>query len=154
MKRFYKLLLSGFGAGWLPIAPGTWGAAVAALAAWPLALLAPAHATLVLTVLIISCTWIGARGSHLLANEWGEDPKQTVIDEMVGMWITILGFPLHWPILLAGFLLFRIFDILKPFGVRRLEDIGGGWGVMLDDVMAGVYANLLLQIGCLVIAAF
>lgn len=152
MKRFYKLLLSGFGAGWLPIAPGTWGAAVAALAIWPLAVLDPAVIVLILTILIIVFTWIGVFGSDRMAAEWGDDPSQTVIDEMVGMWITVIGFPLSWPWLLAGFLLFRAFDIWKPFGIRRLEALGGGWGVMLDDVLAGVYANLVLQVAWLVLS--
>ncbi len=151
MKRFYKLTLSGFGAGWLPVAPGTWGAAVAALATWPLAALAPAQATLVLTILIVVFTWIGAMGSDVLRAEWGEDPKQTVIDEMAGMWISVIGLPLTWPVVLAGFFLFRFFDILKPLGVRRMESIDGGWGVMLDDVLAGVYANILLQAGLMLL---
>jgi phosphatidylglycerophosphatase A len=68
-----------------------------------------------------------------------------VIDEMVGMWIAVLGLPVSWQYWLAAFLLFRFFDIFKPLGVRRLEKIEGGWGVMLDDVMAGVYTNVLLQ---------
>ncbi len=149
MKRFYKLTLSGFGAGWLPVAPGTWGAALAALLAWPLTILTPQLVPLELTVLIIGFAWIGALGSNVLAEEWGDDPSQTVIDEMVGMWIAVLGLPLQWPYWLAGFFLFRVFDIIKPFGIRRLEKIEGGWGVMLDDVMAGVYSNVLLQLAVL-----
>ena len=146
MKRFYKLMLSGFGTGWLPVASGTWGAAAAALIVWPLTWLTPGVLTLELTVLIVGFTWIGVLGSDALAAEWGEDPSQTVIDEMVGMWIAVLGLPMTWQYWLAAFLLFRFFDILKPLGVRRMEKIGGGWGVMLDDVMAGVYANLVLQV--------
>lgn len=146
MRRFYKLMLSGFGTGWLPVASGTWGAAAAILMVWPLAMLTPSALTLELTVLIVAFTWIGAIGSHVLASEWGEDPSQTVIDEMVGMWIAVLAVPLSWQYWLAAFLLFRFFDIFKPLGVRRLENIEGGWGVMLDDIMAGVYTNLLLQI--------
>lgn len=151
MKRFYKLTLSGFGAGWLPVAPGTWGAAAAALVAWPLtAMTTPAVATLGLTIFILAFCWIGALGSDVLAPEWGDDPSQTVIDEMVGMWIAVLGMPHHWHYWLAAFLLFRFFDILKPLGVRRLEKIKGGWGVMLDDVAAGVYSNLILQVAVLI----
>ena len=146
MKRFYRLTLSGFGAGWLPVAPGTWGAALAALLAWPLALATPQLLVPELIVLIVAFSWIGALGSDALADDWGADPGQTVIDEMVGMWITLLGLPMDWRYWLAGFLLFRLFDIVKPLGIRRLESITGGWGVVLDDVMAGVYANLLLQI--------
>lgn len=151
MKRFYKLTLSGFGTGWLPVAPGTWGAAAAALIVWPLTNLTPSAAVVELTVLILVFSWIGAIGSNLMAEEWGEDPRQTVIDEMVGMWIAVLGLPLDWKYWLAAFFLFRFFDIFKPLGIRRLEKIGGGWGVMLDDVLAGVYSNLLLQVTLLVL---
>ncbi|MBK8969496.1 MAG: phosphatidylglycerophosphatase A [Saprospiraceae bacterium] len=147
MRRFYKLMLSGFGAGWLPLAPGTWGSAAAVLLAWPLALLLPGWwYAFALGALTVSFLWIGARGSALLEAEWGKDPSQTVIDEIVGMWIALLFIPLNWTWWLAAFLLFRFFDIFKPLGIRRLEKIGQGWGVMLDDVLAGIYANLVLQV--------
>ena len=149
MKRFYKLMLSGFGAGWLPLAPGTWGAAAAALLVWPLAMLTPSALPVELTLLILSFSWIGALGSDAMAEEWGEDPRQTVIDEMVGMWIAVIGLPVDWRYWLAAFLLFRFFDIFKPLGIRRMEKLGDGWGVMLDDVVAGAYANVLLQLICL-----
>ncbi len=146
-RQTWKLLLSGFGTGWLPLAPGTWGAALATLLLFPLALLPSATmATLVLTVAIVVFTWLGVIGSDMVADEWGDDPRQTVIDEMVGVWIALLGLPLTWPWLLGGFVLFRFFDIAKPLGIRRLESLHGGWGIMLDDVLAGVYANLVLQI--------
>ncbi len=146
-RQTWKLLLSGFGTGWLPLAPGTWGAALATLLLFPLAMLPSATmATLILTVAIVVFTWLGVIGSDIVADEWGDDPRQTVIDEMVGVWIALLGLPLTWPWLLAGFVLFRFFDIAKPLGIRRLERLHGGWGIMLDDVLAGVYANLALQI--------
>ena len=146
MRRFYKLMLSGFGTGWLPLAPGTWGAAAAALLVWPLTIWTPGLLNLELSGLIIAFLWIGVLGSDQMTAEWGEDPSQTVIDEMVGMWIALLGLPMLWPWWLAAFLLFRFFDIFKPLGIRSLEKIGRGWGVMLDDVLAGVYANMVLQI--------
>lgn len=148
MRRFYKLMLSGLGTGWLPVAPGTWGAAAAILLVWPLAIWTPGVLHLELMALIILFFWIGAIGSDQLTEEWGEDPSQTVIDEMVGMWIALLGLPLQWQWWLAAFFLFRFFDIFKPLGIRRLEQIDRGWGVMLDDVLAGVYASLVLQIAC------
>lgn len=139
-------MLSGFGAGWLPLAPGTWGSAAAILLVWPLAVWTPGLLHVELITLIVLFFWIGVLGSDLLRNEWGEDPSQTVIDEMVGMWIALLALPFEWPWWLAAFLLFRLFDIFKPLGIRRLESIGQGYGVMLDDVLAGVYASLLLQV--------
>lgn len=138
-------MLRGFGAGLLPIAPGTWGAAVAVLLAWPVAVWQPTGLPYLLGVLILTFFGVGVVGSNRMEAEWGKDPSQTVIDEMVGMWIALLLLPTHWPYWLAAFFLFRLFDIFKPLGIRRLENLPGGWGVMLDDVLAGLYANLLLQ---------
>jgi phosphatidylglycerophosphatase A len=164
MNRFYKFMGSGFGAGWLPVAPGTWGAAVAVL---PLFFFTKTHPsvsdtfgrssnaifssfhgiyTFILTILVVIFTWIGVKAVDFLQEEWGDDPKQVVIDEMIGVWIAILGLPLTVPNLILGFILFRFFDIAKPLGIRQLEKIKGGWGVMLDDVLAGVYANIILQV--------
>jgi phosphatidylglycerophosphatase A len=145
-KKINRLFLTGFGAGTLPVAPGTWGAALATLMVWPMPILSIPVVHLLLSVLIVVFLWIGVNGSAAVASEWGKDPKQTVIDEMVGLWITVLGGPYTWTHLLAGFFLFRFFDIAKPLGIRRLEPLENGWGVMLDDVLAGVYANIVLQI--------
>lgn len=145
-RAVYKFLLRGFGAGLLPVAPGTWGAAAAVLLAWPLARWAPDYFHLILCLLIPASAWIGARGSALLRDEWGEDPSQTVLDEITGQWIALLWLPFEWPYWLAAFFLFRFFDIFKPLGIRRLEKVGGGWGVVLDDMLAGVYANVVVQV--------
>jgi len=77
---------------------------------------------------------------------WGKDHNRVVIDEVAGMCITLLLIPLKWQYTLIGLILFRFFDILKPFGIRKLEELPGGWGVMADDVLAGIYANVLLQL--------
>ena len=74
------------------------------------------------------------------------DPSFVVIDEVAGQLITLFLIPFSWIYLLAGFLLFRAFDILKPFPARRAEELPGGWGIMLDDIFAGIYANLFLQL--------
>lgn len=148
MKIIYKTLATFFGAGYAPIAPGTVGALFAAIAVyiwqvvdsnlevygWPL-----------LIVTIIT-TLIGVYVTDQLESEWGKDPSKVVIDEAIGIWIAILFVPVNLYYLIAGFVLFRIFDIWKPLGIRKLERIKGGWGVMLDDVLAGVYANLVLQV--------
>jgi phosphatidylglycerophosphatase A len=149
-----KLLASGFGAGYAPIAPGTAGAMVACLmliilngwlpevfsTEWKFPH-APCYLLLVGTFFIV-----GVVASDLLEPIWGKDPSAIVIDEMVGMWISLLWVPFRWPYLLAGFVLFRVFDIWKPLGIRRIERWKGGWGVMMDDVLAGVYANIVLQL--------
>jgi phosphatidylglycerophosphatase A len=153
MRNFYKFMALGFGAGRLPLAPGTWGAALALLLIYPLvhwAIFTPSVFTLFLSILIILFTWIGVKACDVLEDEWGEDPKQVVIDEMIGVWIALLGFQTTGGndifIFVAAFILFRFFDIAKPLGIKQLENIKGGWGVMLDDVLAGVYANIVLQI--------
>lgn len=146
MKNLYSFTAKGFGAGLLPLAPGTWGAAAAALLALPLMWVTPPLAQLVLTVLAIVFSFVCAKAVDMFADEWGEDPRHVVADEMVGMWLTLVGLPLTLSNFALGFLLFRFFDIAKPLGVRRLEAIPGGWGVVLDDVLAGVYANIVLQI--------
>jgi len=143
--QFWKIFLSGFGTGFLPLAPGTWGAILALLLMWPFLVFLPHQFTLILSIVILIFSWIGALGSDLLATDWGKDPRQTVIDEMVGIWIALLGIPRELKYWVAAFLLFRFFDILKPVGIRRLEKTGGGWAVMLDDILAGVYANVVIQ---------
>jgi phosphatidylglycerophosphatase A len=146
MKRFYIWTSSGFGIGWLPLAPGTWAAAAAIL---PLLLFTNASfawRNAVLLALIIVFTIVGAKAAHFMAPEWGEDPRHIVLDEMVGVWVAVLGCSWQWQYLLAGFILFRFFDIVKPLGIKCAENIGRGWGVMADDLLAGVYANVLIQL--------
>ncbi|MDA1278593.1 MAG: phosphatidylglycerophosphatase A [Chloroflexi bacterium] len=82
--------------------------------------------------------YIGTEGDH--------DPSRGVIDEWVGMWVTIAFLPATWPWLVAGFFMFRALDILKPFGIRRLEAVPRGWGVMLDDVGAGIVGAVVLNV--------
>ncbi len=146
MKNFYKLIASGFGSGRLPLAPGTWGAAVAVVLTLPLMDAPPSATRLTLTVLIVVFSILCAKAVDVFADEWGEDPRHVVADEMVGMWLTLVGLQLNLVNIAVGFLLFRFFDIFKPLGIRKMESIPGGWGVVLDDVLAGVYANILLQV--------
>jgi phosphatidylglycerophosphatase A len=77
----------------------------------------------------------------------GKDSYRVVIDEVAGMWVSLLFVPITTPTLVAGLVLFRFFDITKPLYIRRMEKLPGGVGVMMDDVLAGVYTNILLQIG-------
>lgn len=148
-SKFWKFIVSGFGTGYIPLAPGTWGAGLAAFMGFHLNLLPALYTPIILAIAILVFYWLGVVGSELLAGELGDDPKTTVIDEMIGMWIALIGVPLSLPWVIAAFFLFRFFDIVKPFGIRKFETLKGGHGVMLDDVAAGVYANIVLQLALL-----
>lgn len=89
---------------------------------------------------------LGIYSSGKVEAGWGKDSYRIVIDEWVGMSLALLFVPVRWPNLLTGLVLFRFFDIAKPFYIRKLEELKGGWGVMMDDVLAGIYANLVLQL--------
>lgn len=82
--------------------------------------------------------------------DWGKDSSRVVIDEVSGMLIAILFLPHNLYILAGGLVLFRFFDILKPLGIRKLEALKGGTGVMADDVLAGIYSNVLLQLAAII----
>lgn len=139
-----KIIATVGGAGLLPLAPGTWGAAVGALVLLPFLGKSGLEILPVLLVSTAALTWLGAAVARKLEPEWGDDPKQFVLDEFVGVWVSLLGHALTGANVLLAFVLFRIFDIWKPLGIRRLENFSGGWGVMLDDVGAGLFANILL----------
>jgi phosphatidylglycerophosphatase A len=138
-----------FGAGRLRPGPGTWGSAAAALlwlwAAMGLQLAPEPLAWLTLAA-AMSALVVGIPAATRVEGESGrEDPGYVVIDEVAGQWIALIHSRVNLSHLLAGFLFFRLFDIVKPWPARQLERLPGGWGIMLDDVAAGVYALLLMQ---------
>lgn len=147
---FHVILSTGFGTGFVPGAPGTVGAFLALLIWYGLYLLLNPVALLWTTVgLIVVTTVVGAWTSRVMERYWGEDPRTVVIDEFVGTWIPLLvaAVPdkLTTAILaLVGFASFRLIDIFKPLGCRKMERFGNGWGVMLDDVLAGSYALIIV----------
>lgn len=147
---FHVILSTGFGTGFVPGAPGTVGAFLA-LVIWYVLYLFVAPATLfwITVALIVVTTVVGAWTSRVMERYWGEDPRTVVIDEFVGTWIPLLvaATPDKWPtalLALAGFAAFRLIDIFKPLGCRKMERFGNGWGVMLDDVLAGTYALVIV----------
>jgi phosphatidylglycerophosphatase A len=141
-SRAVLLLGSALGTGYAPIASGTFGSALAV--AWCLI----PHATHpgVLLPLTLVLLFLGARAAEKMEAYYGPDPAEVTVDEVVGQWITFLFLPVSIPLLIAGFFLFRFFDIVKPYPARVIDRRRGGWPIMLDDVVAGVYANLVLQI--------
>jgi len=147
MKSLHKLNATVLGAGYSPFAPGTMGALVGMLILFLIKWQQPElqYFTWGLLLATVIFTLLGVWSTNELESEWGKDPSKVVVDELIGVWIAVLWIPAetHW--LILGFILFRFFDIVKPLGIRRLESIKGGWGVMLDDVGAGIYANLVLQ---------
>lgn len=146
-KLFHIIIASGFGSGFSPFAPGTAGALVAVIIWTVLFYVTPFNILLVVTsLLIVLFTAAGIWSADKLESEWGKDPSKVVVDEMVGVWIALLAVPVGnvWYILFA-FLLFRFFDIFKPLGIRKMEQLEGGIGVMADDILAGIYSFLLLM---------
>ena len=138
------LVATGFGAGRVPIAPGTAGSAQGVLLFWLLARYGGPWAPLVGFVVVAALGfWSAGAAARQLG---GEDPGPVVIDEIAGQMLALLFLPPSWVVLLAGFLLFRIADILKPFPARRLETLHGAAGIMADDLAVALYVNLLLQV--------
>jgi phosphatidylglycerophosphatase A len=143
VKGLVRVLASGLGTGFSPLAPGTAGSLLAALLYW---LIAIRSWWLYLSVLVVGM-FLGVYVSGQAELLWGHDAGRIVIDEVVGMWVTMAFLPRSFLLLASGFFLFRGLDIWKPFPIRRSQRFPGGWGVMTDDLIAGVYANLLLQLG-------
>lgn len=160
------LVIATCGVGYIPIAPGTWGAAIGvglylllseasielfadvAVRGWNELPLEALHQTLMLSVVIcigFVGTWAASRSEPLLARK---DPGPVVVDEVVGQLITFLFVPVKagWWVVVAGFLLFRLFDIWKPHPINRLEALESGVGIMADDVLAGAYAATLMSL--------
>jgi phosphatidylglycerophosphatase A len=142
------LIATFFGVGHLQPGSGSWASAITVLAWWAASyLVVPKWFIPVEIIVALAITLIGIPPSTTVARESGQkDPGFVVIDEVAGQMISLIGIPLNWKYLLAGFILFRGFDIVKPFPLRRLERLPGGTGIMMDDVGAGLYAVLLLHI--------
>lgn len=162
------LLATWFGLGYLPKAPGTWGSLGGAALAifvswleyrnssadlyqgrnfWTAAILPGYFAVLMAVVIAVAGVMAADRAARYAEVK---DPQWVVIDEVSGQLITyylfFLVMPLSWKGFLLGFILFRLFDIWKPFPARQLERLPGGWGIMADDWMAGIYAAILLRV--------
>jgi phosphatidylglycerophosphatase A len=142
------LVATFFGAGRLRPGPGTWGALATGLLWWLIASHIPAGARLpLILLLLVIMVAIGIPAATLEARGCGrKDPSHVVIDEVAGQLVTYIACPIVWRALLAGFILFRVFDILKPPPVRSLEKLPEGTGIVVDDLGAGVYGLIVLQL--------
>ena len=138
IKAFATVL----GVGYLPVAPGTWATVVGVAIAFYLGNNLPAFTILLLVLLILGIMTSGL--VEKLLNQ--KDPGIVVIDEVVGVMIALWGLPMIWSVMICGFFLFRAFDMFKIYPINKLEAQPGGWGIMLDDCMAGVYTNVILRI--------
>ena len=134
------MLASAFGAGYSPVASGTVGSFVTVVAIWLLPL-TPLRIAVALVVVLLVGIWAGSRVERVLGKK---DPGLIVIDEVAGMLLSVILLPRTIPVLITAFLLFRLFDIWKPFPARESQALTGGMGVMVDDLIAGVYALVLV----------
>jgi phosphatidylglycerophosphatase A len=139
-----EIIATGLGSGLWPIAPATAGSAAALLLYWALPISGTGNSTVFFMMIAITFA-IGTWAAGRVGTPADPDPKRVVIDEWAGVWATVAFLPTTWAWLLAGFLLFRVLDIAKPFGIRKLEKIHGGFGVMLDDLAAGVVGAIILN---------
>jgi phosphatidylglycerophosphatase A len=166
IKDYFALAVTTFGVGYFPLAPGTWGSIVGVLiylgagfidAVWrhhwsvehnlnPDQTAAVSHIfmSVVFLIFCLAGIWAASRSTELFGNT---DPSQAVVDEVIGQLITFsfVPFTTSWKLILAGFLLFRLFDIWKPYPIDSLQHLPAGLGVCADDILAGVYAGICLS---------
>jgi phosphatidylglycerophosphatase A len=149
------LVATFFGAGRLKPGPGTWGS-LATVVLWYLAStqIAAPYRTAATIAAAVAVSLVGIPAATLAARASGlKDPQFVVIDEVAGQLVTLIAVPLAWKTFLAGFILFRVFDMWKPFPIRQLERLPEGTGIVVDDLGAGIYAlaimHLLLHFGLL-----
>lgn len=140
-----RLIATFFGVGYTPKGGGTLAAAITCVIwylAWGGGRAEGWREVLVTAVIVAAGVWSAGKMEAV----WGKDSYRIVIDEVAGMCLTLCWIPVRWPYMVLGLVLFRFFDIAKPLYIRKMEQIGGGWGVMMDDLLAGAYSNLLLQV--------
>lgn len=142
MIKVHQIITSFLGIGFIQKGGGTVAAIIACII-WYFGV-AKLEPVLIIVITIV-VTIYGIWGGNKVERLWGKDSSKVVIDEVAGMMISLLFVPVTITNVLIALFLFRVFDITKPFFIRDLEKLPGGWGVMADDVLAGIYANILLQ---------
>lgn len=149
----HKFISTAGGLGFIPFAPGTFGALGALLSGIAFYQFTSSPSTWLICLILIFF-FLGVYSSNKLIPIWGKDPKLVVIDEVIGMWISMLLLPNNLLIFLLAFGLFRLFDIFKPLYIKNFEKLKHGWGIMMDDVIAGLYANIVIQVLLITIKCF
>ena len=154
--KIKELLFTGFYSGYSPVAPGTMGTLVGMAIYVLLAVIFGRENILWINLVLVALlAWPAIRLGDSGEEFFGvKDAQQVVLDEMMGYWITMLFLPFNWKLALAGFILFRFFDILKPPPARKLQDLKGGLGIMIDDYIAGLYGCILLNAGWYLLPRF
>jgi len=143
----FRCIATGFGVGYLPLAPGTWGSLAAVLLVsliYQISSPYPLVIHVVVAVLLFPLAWVTA--GRVSQEEEDQDPRFVVIDEIFGQFLCLLWVPVFSFYWILGFALFRFFDIVKPFPARRSERLPGGLGIVMDDLVAGLYAGLILRL--------
>lgn len=149
MKQFQLFVGTLFGAGLLPKAPGTWGSLLTLPFVWGAFLVSPVYGILGLTLIT---SLLSLWSAPAAISEFGDDPSRFVMDEAAGQSLVFIFTAFHYglygniTLLITGFILFRIFDVLKPLGIKRLEKFPGKFGILLDDLLSGVYALVCLEL--------
>lgn len=157
MTGLKKWIGAGLGSGYIPTAPGTAGSFLALFFIYPILYISP-YVGMALFVLVCSILSLWVTDTCVAA--WGDDPGKMVMDEFAGQSLVFIGVSLHHSlffdlmVLITGFILFRLFDIIKPFGINRLQRIEGAAGILLDDILAGFYAFLCLKTLILLVPIF
>jgi len=146
--HFAKMISTFFGIGYIKKGGGTVAAAITCLIWYIIAtnLYIPGNNLWIETAVILLIFGVGIWSGNRVETIWGEDSYRVVLDEVLGMCISLFAIPVGWKTCIAALILFRIFDIVKPLYIKKMERFAGGWGVMLDDALAGIYANIVLQI--------
>lgn len=137
-----KVLSTSFGIGYFPVAPGTVTSIAAVLC---YAFIPSLHAPSLLLSLVLLCSGVGVWAGGFMEKEWGEDPARVTIDELAGQWLALLFLPEGWLPMLLALAFFRFFDIAKPSVIDAAQRLPRGWGIMADDLLAGLCANLSTQ---------
>ena len=140
----HKIIATGFGIGYIRKGSGTVAAALCAIVWYLMSAGSNDPKVALLVTLVITAIGVWSAGS--VEKYWGVDNNRVVIDEIAGMCISLVFVPVSLGTMVTAFVLFRFFDIAKPAYIRKAENLPGGWGVMADDVLAGIYTNIILQV--------